>query len=169
MAVRPASARHSGDALVRKKEILSSFPISWLSTDSISANQSARRIWGFRLTRETTNTHPNYFDRLRSNCHLKNSPTTSLHMPGRSSQPAYFILRGKNSSSLTLLEFQQRSEKWSGRWDLNPRPLGPEPSALPSYATPRPTEDRHHEASRAGLQMYSATILPWRPWACLCL
>ena len=27
--------------------------------------------------------------------------------------------------------------KWSGRWDLNPRPLGPEPSALPSYATPR--------------------------------
>jgi hypothetical protein len=27
--------------------------------------------------------------------------------------------------------------KWSGRRDLNPRPLGPEPSALPGCATPR--------------------------------
>ena len=27
--------------------------------------------------------------------------------------------------------------KWSGRGDLNSRPLGPEPSALPSCATPR--------------------------------
>jgi hypothetical protein len=26
---------------------------------------------------------------------------------------------------------------WSGRRDLNPRPLGPQPSALPGYATPR--------------------------------
>jgi hypothetical protein len=28
-------------------------------------------------------------------------------------------------------------KKWSGRGDLNSRPLGPEPSALPSCATPR--------------------------------
>ncbi len=28
---------------------------------------------------------------------------------------------------------------WSGRRDLNPRPLGPEPSALPGCATPRAT------------------------------
>ena len=27
---------------------------------------------------------------------------------------------------------------WSRRRDLNPRPLGPEPSALPNCATPRP-------------------------------
>ena len=27
--------------------------------------------------------------------------------------------------------------KWSGRRDSNPRPLGPEPSALPDCATPR--------------------------------
>ena len=27
--------------------------------------------------------------------------------------------------------------KWSERWDSNPRPLGPEPSALPSCATSR--------------------------------
>ena len=26
---------------------------------------------------------------------------------------------------------------WSERWDSNPRPLGPEPSALPSCATSR--------------------------------
>src|SRR5579859_30656 len=29
------------------------------------------------------------------------------------------------------------SNVWSGRRDLNPRPLGPQPSALPGYATPR--------------------------------
>src|SRR5580658_6456310 len=45
--------------------------------------------------------------------------------------------------------------KWSGRWDLNPRPLGPEPSALPSYATPRPTEDHQHAAAGPGLQIVS--------------
>ena len=27
--------------------------------------------------------------------------------------------------------------RWSERWDSNPRPLGPEPSALPSCATSR--------------------------------
>src|SRR5205807_6379271 len=30
---------------------------------------------------------------------------------------------------------------WSGRRDLNPRPLGPQPSALPGYATPRTSAD----------------------------
>jgi hypothetical protein len=30
--------------------------------------------------------------------------------------------------------------KWSGRWDLNPRPFGPEPNALPSCATPRQSQ-----------------------------
>ena len=28
-------------------------------------------------------------------------------------------------------------KQWSERWDSNPRPLGPEPSALPSCATSR--------------------------------
>ena len=32
------------------------------------------------------------------------------------------------------------SLKWSGRPDLNWGPLGPEPSALPGYATPRKNE-----------------------------
>src|SRR5207244_2238437 len=29
------------------------------------------------------------------------------------------------------------TKKWSGRLDLNQRPFGPEPNALPGYATPR--------------------------------
>src|SRR5437763_9698304 len=31
--------------------------------------------------------------------------------------------------------------EWSGRRDLNPRPLGPQPSALTGYATPRTRAD----------------------------
>ena len=36
-----------------------------------------------------------------------------------------------------ILANSPKNLKWSGRRDLNPRPLGPEPSALPSCATPR--------------------------------
>ena len=38
-----------------------------------------------------------------------------------------------------------RTERWSGRPDLNWGPLGPEPSALPGYATPR--KSRYHVSS----------------------
>ena len=37
--------------------------------------------------------------------------------------------------------------KWSGRGDLNSRPLGPEPSALPGCATPRMLIPVKHQAS----------------------
>src|SRR5437762_5325395 len=43
-------------------------------------------------------------------------------------------------------------KRWSGRRDLNPRPPGPQPGALPSYATPRRevilTTLRQHEITR---------------------
>ena len=48
--------------------------------------------------------------------------------------------RGLMCRSSAMLFFHFPEGKWSGRWDLNPRPLGPEPSALPSYATPRQPE-----------------------------
>src|SRR5438105_14679387 len=37
----------------------------------------------------------------------------------------------------TVCEFKQLKEDWSGREDLNLRPPGPEPGALPGCATPR--------------------------------
>ena len=42
--------------------------------------------------------------------------------------------RGRKTKKLQL---QKVSVFWSERWDLNPRPLGPEPSAIPDFATLR--------------------------------
>ncbi len=44
---------------------------------------------------------------------------------------------GKLVQELAKLEAELIEIKWSGRGDLNSRPLGPEPSALPGCATPR--------------------------------
>ena len=45
--------------------------------------------------------------------------------------PSMFVKTGKRADE------SQLSFPWSRRRDLNPRPLGPEPSALPNCATPR--------------------------------
>ena len=44
--------------------------------------------------------------------------------------------RGEVVKNITIQNYY--TFDWSGRGDLNSRPLGPEPSALPSCATPRP-------------------------------
>ncbi len=52
----------------------------------------------------------------------------------------------KNRVPITQIRY--RHSKWSEWRDLNPWPLGPEPSALPNWATPRTTEDIiHHPPS----------------------
>ncbi len=45
--------------------------------------------------------------------------------------------RDSNSRVVAQGSDRAKIEIWSGRRDLNPRPLGPQPSALPGYATPR--------------------------------
>ncbi len=42
--------------------------------------------------------------------------------------------------------------KWSERWDSNPRPLGPEPSALPSCATSRIIKSQREIIDRSRLK-----------------
>ena len=39
-----------------------------------------------------------------------------------------------------------RCKAWSGRWDLNPGPSGPQPDALPGCATPRAVQDSTADA-----------------------
>jgi hypothetical protein len=46
----------------------------------------------------------------------------------------------QNKIKSTTEEWIHRIILWSGRQDLNLRPLGPKPSALPNCATPRFTE-----------------------------
>src|SRR5262245_40553958 len=45
--------------------------------------------------------------------------------------------RGDAQRKEPLAERAALRNRWSGRLDLNQRPLGPEPSALPNCATPR--------------------------------
>src|SRR5207245_8544118 len=42
-------------------------------------------------------------------------------------------------SNKTRFEYQEFTSGW---WDLNPRPPGPEPGAIPSFATARSSEER---------------------------
>lgn len=52
--------------------------------------------------------------------------------------PLHFAKNKVSSGRHSVLrDLQSEIERWSGREDLNLRPLGPEPSALPSCATPR--------------------------------
>ena len=57
---------------------------------------------------------------------------------------------------LNVWDFIKRSMQmkgWSGRGDLNSRPLGPEPSALPSCATPRTIKKRYAQSAKRLAQM----------------
>jgi hypothetical protein len=65
------------------------------------------------------------------------------------------VLAGKliGSNNLTQLIRIPNNKTWSGRGDLNSRPLGPEPSALPSCATPRIT-------TKITLPVYLALFTP---------
>src|SRR5437764_5351322 len=54
---------------------------------------------------------------------------------------------------------------WSGRRDLNPRPLGPQPSALPGYATPRTRGQSSPDGLRQprGSPLLTAPVSPGCP------
>ena len=83
------------------------------------------------------------------------SPRPTSCRRTRNGFTAWCCCRRRDPSCASVLSghpFQRfPSEKWSGRWDLNPRPLGPEPSALPSYATPRHDRRRAMWRQRRGI------------------
>src|ERR1017187_10276883 len=74
---------------------------------------------------------------------------------------------GKNTESYTKMQetaledtrgnsLNLKPEGWSGRPDLNWGPLGPEPSALPGYATPR-----QRRCQGAGARCQEEATFPW--------
>ena len=79
--------------------------------------------------------------------------------PWRASQPicamtapACFADEGKQT--VHSQSIGNDHERWSGRPDLNWGPLGPEPSALPGYATPRIT----HASWRVASEKQESTL-----------
>ena len=68
---------------------------------------------------------------LLSCCHTIRAQTVCSRKRLHPQIPSMFVKTGKRADE------SQLSFPWSRRRDLNPRPLGPEPSALPNCATPR--------------------------------
>ena len=65
----------------------------------------------------------------------------------------------KNGAGIFLLRF------WSRRRDLNPRPLGPEPSALPNCATPR-LRCILYQRRRGFASDFAEHLKMWRAFVC---
>ena len=76
---------------------------------------------------------------------------------------------GKNTESYTKMQetaledtrgnsLNLKPEGWSGRPDLNWGPLGPEPSALPGYATPRQEQVTGYRAQATGKKLSEAVF-----------
>ena len=64
-------------------------------------------------------------------------------------------------SRLSAFDIQIVSASWSEWRDLNPRPLGPEPSAIPSFATPGRKNVHRIEADQGPLCSCLPIIKEW--------
>ena len=73
--------------------------------------------------------------------------------------------RRKKTSSKKQTDEKRLSVFWSRRRDLNPRPLGPEPSALPNCATPR-LRCILYQRRRGFASDFAEHLKMWRAFVC---
>ncbi|GEM_PF-3632480 len=86
----------------------------------------------------TEDEHPKPEDRFTPQESPSPSPVKSLASIGVQAFPFESrIFSTRVDPRLEPVVLWVRNRGWSGRGDLNSRPLGPEPSALPGCATPR--------------------------------
>ena len=85
-----------------------------------------------------TNSHTGLFG-LLYNFSITFAPVSKQKHSRTFSPPSSPVAYHLQSKKRRRLFSQPSSFFWSRRRDLNPRPLGPEPSALPNCATPRST------------------------------
>ena len=136
--------KRTGKILIRRRDhsylLLSFFKFSTVSF-CVFSEQVFSRSSDFAIMRNlrTTSILSLFCDHLYGQSHFSLRISFSLKICDFQGNPSYV----KERFFTRLSVIQKRTGKilsvfvWSRRRDSNPRPLGPEPSALPNCATPR--------------------------------